>query len=82
MQESPIAWTQDSIADVPLRRHIARIGAIEVAAVEWDGSNRLWTWSSRLADDAWGHALTEHGAKQGFEAWLRAWLENFRPFFR
>jgi hypothetical protein len=80
--EGPIAWTQDSVADVPLRRFVGRVGAIEVAAVEWDGSNRLWTWSSPLADDAWGHAPTERSAKLGFEAWLRGWLENFRPFFQ
>jgi hypothetical protein len=81
MGVSPIAWTQDSIADAPLRRYTGRVGAIEVA-VEWDGSNRLWTWSTRLADDAWDHSQSEHGAKQGFEAWLRGWLENFRPFFQ
>ena len=81
MGASPLAWTQDSIADVPLRRYTGRVSAIEVAAVKWDGSNCLWTRSSRLADDAWGHAQSEHGAKLGFEAWLRGWLENFRPYF-
>lgn len=76
-----IAWTQDSVAGVPLRRHIGRVGPIEVGAVAFDGSNRLWTWSSPLAEDAWGHATDEAAAKQAFEAWLREWLENFRPFF-
>ena len=40
----------------------------------------LWTWYSRLADDAWGIAQTEYAAKQAFEEWLKGWLENFRPF--
>ena len=68
MGARPLSWTKDSIADVPLRRYTGRVSAIEVAAVEWDGTNRLWTWSSRLADDAWGHAQSEHGAKLGFGA--------------
>jgi hypothetical protein len=74
-----IRWEQDTIAGVPLRRHVAHCRAIVVGAVEYDGSNRLWTWSSPLVEDAWGHAMTEAGAKQGFEAWLREWAENFRP---
>ena len=81
MRESPITWTQDSVAGVPLRRFMGHVGTIEVGTVEWDGSSRFWTWYSRLSDEAWGHAQTEHGAKQAFEAWLRNWLENFRPFF-
>ncbi len=76
-----IAWRQATVAGMPLRRHVGHVGEVEVGAVEFDGSNRLWTWSSPLAEDAWGHAQTEHGAKQAFEAWLRGWLENFRPFF-
>ena len=78
---SLVTWKRDSVAGVPLQRFVGYVGAIEVGAVAYDGSNRLWTWSSPLADDAWGHAVTEEGAKQGFEAWLRRWLENFRPFF-
>ena len=81
MRESPITWTQDSVADVPLRRFVGHVGPVEVGAVAYDGSNRLWTWSSPLAEDAWGHAPTDHGAKQAFEVWLRGWLEAFRPFF-
>jgi hypothetical protein len=82
MSESLIIWTSDSIAGVPLRRALARVGEIDVGDVAYDGSNRLWTWSSPLADDAWGHATTELGAKQGFEVWLRGWLSNFAPFFQ
>lgn len=81
MRDDVIIWTQTSVAGVPLRRFVAQVGAIEVGAVEYDGSNRLWTWSSPLAEDAWGHAQTEAGARQGFEVWLRGWLENFRTFF-
>ena len=74
-----IAWTQDSIADVPLQCFTAHAGAIEVGYVEYDGGNRMWVWSSRLADDAWGWGSTAEAAKHGLEAWLRRWLENFRP---
>jgi len=73
-----LTWTQAAVAGVPLKRYVGRVGAIEVGAVEWDGSNRLWTWSSPLAEDAWGHAPTQEGAQRGFEAWLRGWLANFR----
>jgi hypothetical protein len=41
----------------------------------------MWVWSSPLADDAWGWASNEEGAKQALETWLRGWLENFRGFF-
>jgi hypothetical protein len=73
-----ISWAQASVAGVPLKRFVGRVGEVEVGAVEWDGSNRLWTWSSPLVEDAWGHAPTEHGAKRAFELWLRDWLGNFR----
>lgn len=79
MPKAPITWTQDTVANVPLRRFVGHVGTVEVGAVAFDGSNRLWTWSSPLAEDAWGHAQSEAGAKLGFEAWLRGWLENFRP---
>lgn len=78
---SIIEWTQASVAGVALRRYVARVGPVEVGAVEYDGSNRLWTWSSPLAEEVWGHAAEEGAARQAFEAWLRDWLENFRPFF-
>ena len=81
MRDSPIRWTQASVAGVPLRRFVGYVGAIEVGTVEWDGSSGFWTWYSRLADNAWGHAQTEHGAMKAFGAWLRGWLETFRPFF-
>lgn len=81
MQDDFITWTQASVAEVPLRRLVARVGTIEVGIVEFDGTNQLWTWWSPLQEDAWGHAQTDFGAKQGFEVWLRGWLENFRPFF-
>jgi hypothetical protein len=64
---------------VPLQRFTAHAGAIEVGYVEYDGGNRMWVWSSRLADDAWGWGSTAEAAKHGLEAWLRRWLENFRP---
>lgn len=76
-----IRWEQDNISGVRLRRFIGYATSVVVGVVEYDGSNRLWTWSSPLVEDAWGHATTEAGAKQGFEAWLAAWLENFRPLF-
>jgi hypothetical protein len=81
MSNGAIEWSQASVAGVPLRRHVARAGSVEVGAVEYDGTNRLWTWSSPLVEDVWGHAQSEEGAKRAFEAWLREWLENFRPLF-
>ena len=81
MRVSILEWRQASVAGVPLRRYVASVGAVEVGAVEYDGSNRLWTWSSPLAEDVWGHAAEEAAARKAFEAWLREWLENFRPFF-
>jgi hypothetical protein len=81
MQEGPITGTQDRVAGVALRRLKAHVGSVEVGAVAYDGSNRLWTRSSPLSEGAWGHAPSESGAKQAFEVWLRDWLEVFRPFF-
>ena len=81
MQDAVIGWTQASVAGVPLQRFVARVGEVEVGAVEYDGTNRLWTWSSPLDIEAWGHAPTENGAKRAFEVWLRGWLDAFRPFF-
>jgi len=80
MSSDAIIWTQGGISEVPLRRFTGRIGAIEVATVEYDGSNHLWTWWSPLAEDIWGHAPEADGAKRAAEVWLREWLENFRPF--
>ena len=80
MQRGHITWVQDSIADVPLQRFRATIGAIEVGSVEYDGGNRMWVWSSPLAEDAWGWGSNVDAAKRGLEVWLRGWLENFRPF--
>ena len=77
----PITWTQDGIAGVRLRRFAGHVGPVEVGFVAYDGSNHLWTWSSPLSDEAWGHAVSEDGAKRAVEAWLRGWLEPFRPFF-
>ncbi len=82
MQKGPITWRQDRVAGVALRRCIAHVGSVEVGAVAYDGSNRLWTWSSPLSEEAWGHAPSESGAIQAFEAWLRDWLDAFRPFFQ
>ena len=79
MDTGPIVWTQDSVAEVPLRRFTGRVGAVEAGFVEYDGGNRMWVWSSPLAEDAWGWSATESGAKLALEAWLRRWLENFRP---
>ena len=78
---SPLAWSQEEIAGVRLRRHVARAGAIPVGAVEYDGGNRMWIWSTPLAEDAWGWGASEEAAKQALEAWLRNWLANFRTFF-
>ena len=79
--ERLIAWTQESVAGVPLRTYTGHVGSVTVGTVAFDGSNRLWTWFSPLVEDAWGFAPTEEAAKQAFEAWFRTWLENFRPFF-
>jgi hypothetical protein len=81
MPDSQIAWTQDVVAKVPLQRFVGRVGEVEVGTVEYDGAHKLWTWWSPFSEEAWGHAREESGAKQGFEVWLRRWLENFRPFF-
>lgn len=81
MSDTPLNWTRDEVASVPLRRFTARSGAVEVGFVEYDGGNRMWVWSSPLAEDAWGWGADEAGAKRGLETWLRGWLENFRPFF-
>jgi hypothetical protein len=77
---SRIAWTQDSVAGVPLKRFVGRVGDLEVGDVSYDGGNRFWVWATPLQDDAWGYGPTEEAAKAAFELWLRAWLENFRPF--
>ena len=81
MSDHPLTWTQDEVATVPLRRYTARSGEVEVGFVEFDGGNRMWVWSSPLAEDAWGWGADETGAKHALENWLKAWLENFRPFF-
>ncbi len=78
---SVIVWTQDSVAGVPLRRSVGRVGAVEVGTVEYDGSNRFWIWATPLQEDAWGYGASEAAAKAAFEQWLKGWLENFRPFF-
>jgi hypothetical protein len=77
---SGVVWRQDSVAGVPLRRFVGSVGDIEVGNVAYDGSNRFWIWASPLQEEAWGYGATEEAAKQAFEAWLRAWLENFRGF--
>ena len=56
---SVIEWKQASVAGVRLRRFTGHVGGIEVGSVEFDGSNRLWTWSSPFAEDVWGHAPTQ-----------------------
>ena len=76
-----ITWTQDSVAGVPLKRHVGRVGPIEVGNISYDGSNRFWVWASPLQEDAWGYGPSEEAAKNALEIWLTAWLENFRPFF-
>ena len=78
MPEDRIAWAQATGADAPLRRFVGRVGSVEIGTVEYDGSNRMFVWSSPLAEDAWGWGPTEHAAKQALELWLKRWLENFR----
>ncbi len=78
---SRIAWTQDSVAGVPLKRYVGMLGAVEVANVSYDGGNRFWVWATPLQEDAWGYGPSEEAAKAAVELWLREWLENFRPFF-
>ena len=78
---SVIEWKQASVAGVKLRRFTGHVGGIEVGSVEFDGSNRLWTWSSPFAEDVWGHAPTRQPhnrpARHGYEAALR----NCGPFY-
>jgi hypothetical protein len=81
MGESPIAWSRPAPDGIPARRSVGLVGDIEVGAVEFDPANRLWLWSSPLAEDAWGWAPSEPGAQRALELWLRAWLAPFRPFF-
>ena len=76
---SVIEWKQASVAGVKLRRFTGHVGGIEVGSVEFDGSNRLWTWSSPFAEDVWGHAPTQAGAQKALAIWLRGWLERLRP---
>jgi hypothetical protein len=78
---SRIRWERDAVAGVPLNRYVGFVGEIEVGSVDYDGSNRFWLWSSPLKEDAWGYGPTEEAARNGLEAWLTSWLENFRPFF-
>lgn len=76
-----IEWRQDSVAGVPLKRHVGFVGLVEVGAVQYDGSNGFWIWSSPLQEDVWGYGLSEAAAKAALERWLASWLENFRDFF-
>jgi hypothetical protein len=76
---SAIEWKQARVAGVKLRRFTGHVDDIEVGFVEFDGSNRLWTWATPFAEDVWGHAPTEDAAKQALEAWLREWLMKLRP---
>jgi len=76
-----IAWTQDSVAGIPLKRFVGRVGPVEVGNVSYDGGTRFWVWATPLQDDAWGFGTTEEAAKAALELWLRSWLENFRTFF-
>lgn len=78
---SRIAWVQDSVAGVPLRRFVGHVGPIEVGNVSYDGGNRFWVWATPLQEDAWGYGPTEDAAKAALEMWLVGWLENFRRFF-
>ena len=76
---SQIAWRQDSVAGVPLKRSVGFVGAIEVGNVSYDAGNRFWVWATPLAEDAWGYGPSEDAAKKALELWLLGWLENFRP---
>ena len=76
-----IAWTQDSVAGVPLKRFVGTLGTVEVANVSYDGGNRFWVRATPLQEDAWGYGPSEKAAKAAVELWLRDWLENFRPLF-
>jgi hypothetical protein len=79
---SRITWTQDSVAGVPLNRHVCHVGPVEVGNISYDGSNRFWVWASPLQEDAWGYGPSEEAAKAALEFWLAAWLANFRAFFQ
>lgn len=76
-----LTWTEEKIAGAALLHHVAHAGTVEVGRVMYDGSNDFWVWSTQLAEDAWGYGKTAEGAKGGFEAWLKNWIENFRPIF-
>lgn len=79
---SRVEWRQDDVAGVPLNRHIGFVGQVEVGAVQYDGSNRFWIWSSPLQEDVWGYGPSEEAAKKAMEMWLAAWLHNFADFFQ
>ncbi len=81
MQESPIAWSPPEADGQTARRLVGHVGPVEVGRVEYDPTNRLWLWSSPLAEEAWGWAPSQDGARRALEIWLRGWIEPFRPFF-
>ncbi len=81
MSISPIVWSRPEVFGAPARRSVGHVGEVEVGRVEFDPTNRLWLWSSGLAEEAWGWAPSEEGAQRALELWLRAWLAPFRPFF-
>ena len=61
---SVIEWKQASVAGVKLRRFTGHVGGIEVGSVEFDGSNRLWTWSSPFAEDCHGAIQQRQGVSR------------------
>lgn len=66
--------------DVTAGREALERNARDLFLPPLDGWNKLWVWHGSLAEDAWGWAVEEAGAKQALEVWLRGWLENFRTF--
>jgi hypothetical protein len=70
MKADQITCTQDHIEDVPLQRFTAHAGEVEVGYVEYDGGNRMWVWSSRLADGVYRRPPST-GWKHGYGAGLR-----------
>ena len=75
---SVIEWKQASVAGVKLRRFTGHVGGIEVRSVEFDGSNRLWTWRP-LRGGCLGPCSDQGGSQQELETWFRGWLEKLRP---
>src|SRR5918993_3502898 len=76
---SVIEWRRATVAGVPLRRFTGHVGDIEVGFIEYDGSNRLWTWASPFAEDVWGHTPNHEGRSRRSRRGCGAGLKGSGP---